>query len=580
MAKTAILAIRIISDTKNAQAGVKAVGDQAGSLEKTWKTATKAAAVMATGLTLVGKAAFDQASLLQQAGGAAEAVFKGQAKEIEKLAKAAQSSLGLSRSEYLQTASVFGAQLKNMGVAADELVPTTDKLMKLGGDLAATFGGTTADAVESLSSLLRGERDPIEKYGVSIKQADINARLAAQGQSMLEGEARKAAETEATLAILYEQTADAQGQRARESGTAQVAQENLTAAWKNAAAELGTALLPAITAAATALAAAATFANEHSTATKVLIGIVAGLTASILAVNAAMKVYAATKAVITAVAATWKFFTVTVRAWTTAKAAAVAMNLKWQVLLVRQAIAQKAAAASTVAMTVAQKAWQALTVAGTAIMGAFNAVMAMNPIVLVVLAVVALTAALVLAYQKSETFRNIVQQAGQVAANAIGWVVDKVSSLVSWFRDKLGPVVTTAKNMWVNTLNAYLSPVQWVIDKISSLVDWIKKIKFPSPPGWLTKAGSWLGKLVGSYHVYGTPTPGRGASTALAPSVFARPGDLHAAGSSLVPRRVGGATIDQGVTIVIQGAVDPVSTARQVRTVLRRASSLRGEVYA
>ena len=41
-------------------------------------------------------------------------------------------------------------------------------------DLAATFGGTTTDAVQALGSALKGMFDSLEKCGVSIK---CSARL-------------------------------------------------------------------------------------------------------------------------------------------------------------------------------------------------------------------------------------------------------------------------------------------------------------------------------------------------------------------------------------------------------------------
>ena len=97
-----------------------------------------------------------------------------------------------------------------------------------------------------MSSLLRGERDPIERYGVSIKQADVNARLAAMGLTGLEGEAAKAAERQATLALLTDQTSSALGQFERESDTAAGAQQRATAEWENAQAKLGEALLPTL----------------------------------------------------------------------------------------------------------------------------------------------------------------------------------------------------------------------------------------------------------------------------------------------------------------------------------------------
>ena len=72
----------------------------------------------------------------------------------------------------------------------------------------------------------------------------------------------------------------------------------------------------------------------------------------------------------------------------------------------------------------------AVTKLQTGAQAALNAVMSANPILLAVVAVAALTAGFVLAYKKSETFRNIVQGAMDGAKAAIGWVGDKVEWLV------------------------------------------------------------------------------------------------------------------------------------------------------
>jgi hypothetical protein len=49
--------------------------------------------------------------------------------------------------------------------------------------MAAVFGGTAADAVDALSSALKGEMDPIERYGVTLNQAAIDAQKAADGNA-------------------------------------------------------------------------------------------------------------------------------------------------------------------------------------------------------------------------------------------------------------------------------------------------------------------------------------------------------------------------------------------------------------
>lgn len=249
-----VLRIDIIADGSKAASTFDAVGGKATRLGKALAVGIAggvATAVYATGKLAV--ASIKSASAVEQAFGATESVFGKYAATVEKSAKGAASTVGLAQSEYANLANVLGSQLKNMGTSADQLAPKTDALIKQGADLAATFGGTTADAVSAVSSLLKGERDPIERYGVSIKAADVAARLQAQGLGKLTGPAKTAAEAQATLALLTEQTTAAQGAFTRESGTAAGQQQRLTAMWENAKATLGAGLLPIVTQVATFL---------------------------------------------------------------------------------------------------------------------------------------------------------------------------------------------------------------------------------------------------------------------------------------------------------------------------------------
>lgn len=300
MARTAILAVRIISDAANASRGFDQAQTRMQRFEAGARRAAAGATVALGAVAAVSKQAFDSASRLQQAGGAVESVFGAQAAAVDNLARRASQSVGLATSEYSELASVLGSQLKNLGVATDELVPKTDSLITMGADLAATFGGTTAEAVEALSALFRGEADPIERYGVSIKQSDVNARLASQGLKGLTGNALKQAETQARLALLTEQTASAQGQFGREGDTAAGAQQRFNAEMENAKAALGEVLLPVISAFADKLGNVAQFAQDNATVIQIVAAVVAGLAIAVLAVNAAMSVYSAVAAVVTA----------------------------------------------------------------------------------------------------------------------------------------------------------------------------------------------------------------------------------------------------------------------------------------
>jgi hypothetical protein len=244
MAKNTVI-VSILGDTRDLQ---QKLGGATSAFGK-WAKGAGAAAAIVTG-AVVGAAAkgVKSASELQQNIGAMGSVFKENAGQMEKWAAGAAGAVGLAKSEYAGLATVLGSQLRNMGVDAAELGTKTNDLIGLGADLSAQFGGSTSDAVSALSSLLRGERDPIERYGVSINEAAVQAKLAELGLSGLTGEAEKNAKLQATLAILYQQTADAQGAFARESTTLAGAQQRLAAGTENLFATYGTALLPAFTA--------------------------------------------------------------------------------------------------------------------------------------------------------------------------------------------------------------------------------------------------------------------------------------------------------------------------------------------
>lgn len=301
MSKSAILSVRIIADAAKAKAGFnqaakgaddfqKSAGSSLAKYEQHLNKATAAMSAVSAGVIAMGKKSLDAASNLQQSTGAVESVFQGQANRVKEFSDQAAQAVGLSKNQYNELASVLGAQLKNIGVEQGALVGQTNDLIKTGADLAATFGGTTADAVSALSALMRGERDPIERYGVSIKQATIEAKLAEMGLKGLEGEAKTAAETQATLALLTEQTSSSMGQFAREADTAAGAQQRAAAEWENAKASLGEALLPYAAKAATVLGDLAKIVGEHPELFQIAAAAVLGLTGALLGLRATITV--------------------------------------------------------------------------------------------------------------------------------------------------------------------------------------------------------------------------------------------------------------------------------------------------
>lgn len=292
MGKTAILAIKIVSDAKDAARGFDEAAAGTSRFKSGLNAASGAAAGALVGIAALGAVSIQAASDAQQAAGAVESVFGKASAEVKRYAESAAENVGLAGAQYNQMAAVLGAQLKNLGISQGELAGQTNDLIKLGADLAATFGGTTADAVQALGALFRGETDPIEKYGVAIKQSDVTARMAADGLGKLDGEAKKQAETQTRLKLLYEQTAGAQGQLGRESDTLAAQQQRMNAQWTDAKAKLGEALLPAMTQLASIFANVAKWASENTTVFYIIIGVVALLAVGIMALNVALTLMA------------------------------------------------------------------------------------------------------------------------------------------------------------------------------------------------------------------------------------------------------------------------------------------------
>ena len=261
-----------------------AAGRAAGKIGEFAQKHQVQAGIIAGGIGALGKNMADYASEAEQSYGAVESIFAGHADQIVAKSQEAAHQVGLSGREYRELASTTGAMLKNMGMPMDEVSGKTQDLVALGADLAATFGGPTKDAVDAIGSLLRGEADPIERYGVSIKKADVNARLAAKGLSGLEGEALKQAEAQELLAMLTEQTADAQGQFARETDTAAHKQQVATAAIDDAREKIGTLLLPVMAEAMEKAAQVAEVVADHPRLFAAIAGAIAGLAGSVVVI--------------------------------------------------------------------------------------------------------------------------------------------------------------------------------------------------------------------------------------------------------------------------------------------------------
>ncbi|HEU6456118.1 MAG TPA: phage tail tape measure protein, partial [Roseateles sp.] len=129
--------------------------------------------------------------------------------------------------------------------------------------------------------------------------------------------------------------------------------------------------------------------------------------------------------------------------------------------LLAQQIATAAVTAVFAVYRGAILAWTAVQRGATIAQAAFNAVMNANPVILVITAIVALGAALYIAYQRSQTFRDIVQGAWSGIQKAVSWAWN--SALKPAFEGvKTGIAAVGAAFSWLWT--SVIKPVFSFID--------------------------------------------------------------------------------------------------------------------
>jgi phage-related protein len=234
----AILAVRIIGDSTGAQKALgelnQSVGQAEANTSKSGKNMAGVWAAVASGMALCSK----QASALEQSTGALEQVFGESADTMLEWAEG-MSAYGLSTAQAAQAAAVLGAQLQNLGASQETAAKLTQELTVLAADMAAVMGGTAVDALGALGAAMRGEFDTLERYGITLTAATVEAEamaLASQGVTFASEQQAKAV---ATLSLIQQQSTAIQGAAIEESDTFAASTQRLRAEISNLAAAIG-----------------------------------------------------------------------------------------------------------------------------------------------------------------------------------------------------------------------------------------------------------------------------------------------------------------------------------------------------
>jgi hypothetical protein len=162
-------------------------------------------------------------------------------------------------------------------------------------------------------------------------------------------------------------------------------------------------------------------------------------------------------------------------------------------------------AAVIVTVTVALRIW-------TAVQTVLDAVLAANPIGLVVVAIAALVAGVVLAYQHVKWFHDAVNVLWSILKSLISWLTANWRLIVGIM---LGPIALVLLNL--DKFKAILDAIIGALGKVKDAAS--------TAFGWLGKVGGFLGKGLGAI---GLSAPSGGGGATVTPVnfvIYATPGD-------------------------------------------------------
>jgi hypothetical protein len=151
---------------------------------------------------------------------------------------------GVSKNEYINAATSFGAVFKGLGRGPAEAAAMGNQLTLLGMDMASFDNAANSEVFTALQASLRGEFDPLERFRVFLSAAKIEAKALAMGLAATKGELDDNAKKTATLALIYEQTADAQGDLARTAESPANQFRKLAGEVQNLSIQLGQIFMP------------------------------------------------------------------------------------------------------------------------------------------------------------------------------------------------------------------------------------------------------------------------------------------------------------------------------------------------
>jgi uncharacterized protein YukE len=240
------VAINIPIITSFVNTGVQAADKQLKAFGTSAKTVAGAVGGFSLAIGTVKSVlgpAISAASNMEESLSKVNVVFGRGAREVEKFANSAAKNLGQSKQSVLEAAGVFGTFGKAAGLAGEDLALFSNDFTTLATDLASFNNTTPEEAVQAIGAALRGEAEPLRRFGVLLNDATLKQEAMTLG--IYDGKGALTAQQKilAAQSAIYKQTGDAQGDFMRTSDGLANSTRTLSATFKDLQAKFGAAFI-------------------------------------------------------------------------------------------------------------------------------------------------------------------------------------------------------------------------------------------------------------------------------------------------------------------------------------------------
>jgi len=127
------------------------------------------------------KQTIDAASDLNETVSKSQQIFGTASKSVEQFASNSAKQFGMSKKTAIDAAASFGTFGKAAGLTGEDLGTFSTDLVALSADLASFSNTTPEEAAMALGAALRGEAEPIRKFGVLLDDASLRQEALAMG---------------------------------------------------------------------------------------------------------------------------------------------------------------------------------------------------------------------------------------------------------------------------------------------------------------------------------------------------------------------------------------------------------------